>query len=257
VSSEWTVGQVAEAAGVTVRTLHHWEAVGLLVPRGRSAAGYRLYDAGDLARLQRVLGFRALGFGLDEVRALLDDAGVDVAAELRRQSQRLRDSAGRLLAMADAIDKAEEARRMGIELEPHEVLEVFGDQDPTQHAAEAEQRWGDTDAYRESTRRARGYGKQDWLRLRDEQAALEQRLAAAFTGGAAPDSEEAMALAEEHRLGIDRWFYACSYDVHRGLGQLYVDDTRFAAHYDERAPGLAAWLCAAIAANAARHEGSG
>ncbi len=255
VSSGWTVGQVAKAAGVTVRTLHHWESIGLLVPSGRTATGYRVYDGDDVARLQRALAYRALGFGLDEVRALLDDDSTDVVAELQRQSERLKDQAGRLLAMAAAIDRQRRARTMGIELEPHELLEVFGDDDPTQHADEAEQRWGDTDAYRQSQERTRRYGKQDWLRLKAEQEELLQRTAAAFAAGAAADGDEAVALAEEHRLGIDRWFYACSHEMHRALGQMYVDDERFTAYYDRAAPGLAVWLRDAIAANAARHGG--
>jgi MerR family transcriptional regulator, thiopeptide resistance regulator len=252
----WTVGQVAQAAGLTVRALHHWEAVGLLAPSRRTPSGYRLYDGEDVARLQRVLAYRALGFGLDDVRALLDD-DVDVAEELRRQSERLRDRAAQLLHMAEAIDRQTEARRMGIELGPHEMLEVFGPEGseghPAQHAEEVEQRWGDTEAYAQSQQRARGYGKDDWLRMQAEQAELESRLVQAFTSGAAPDGDEATALAEEHRRGIERWFYDCPCAMHRGLGQMYVEDARLAAHYDDRAPGLAGWLRAAIEANAARH----
>ena len=254
-SSGWTVGQVAEAAGVTVRTLHHWESVGLVVPSGRTAAGYRLYLADDVARVQQVLAHRALGFSLEEVRALLDDDEVDVAEELRRQSERLRASAQRLLAMADAVDRHRRARQMGIELEPHEVLEVFGQQDPAQHAEEAEQRWGGTDAYRQSQERTRRYGKDDWLRLRAEQEELLQRTAAAAAAGVPPDGEEAVALAEEHRLGIDRWFYDCPPEMHRGLGRMYVEDERFTGYYDGLHPGLAQWLHAAIEANADRRAG--
>ena len=251
-SGTWTVGQVAQAAGTTVRTLHHWEQLGLVTPSRRSPSGYRLYTADDVARLQRGLGYRALGFSLEEVRALLDDDGVDVAEELRRQSARLREGAHRLTAMAEAVDRTRRAREMGIELEPHEVLEVFGDDDPGRFADEAQQRWGETDASRQSQERTRGYRKQDWLRLKAEQEELLQRTAAAFTGGVPAGSEEGMALAEEHRLGIDRWFYDCPPEMHRALGQMYVDDERFTAYYDRTAPGLAVWLRDAIAANADR-----
>lgn len=249
-SSGWTVGQVAQAAGTTVRTLHHWEQVGLLVPSGRTAAGYRVYDADDLARLQRVLAYRQLGFGLDAVRELLD-GDADVATELRRQAVLLRERAARLLRVADTLETNAEARRMGIELEPHELLEVFGDEDPTLHAAEAEQRWGDTDAWRQSQERTRRYDKQDWLRIRAATDDLEERMAAAMTSGAAVNGAVAAALVEEHRRGIEA-FYDCSLELHRALGRMYVDDERFAAHYDRRAPGLARWLHEAIEAAAAR-----
>jgi len=248
-SSGWTVGQVAKAAGVTVRTLHHWEQVGLLVPSGRTPAGYRVYDADDLARLQRALAYRELGFGLEEVRALLDDES-DVVAALRRQADLLRDEAARLLRVAETLEESMDARRAGIELEPHELLEVFGDDDPTQHVDEVEQRWGDTDAWRQSRERTRRYGKGDWLRLRAEADDLEARLAAALTAGQPPDGPVAAALAEEHRRSIEA-YYACSHEMHRALGRMYVEDARFTAHYDDRAPGLACWLYEAIEANAA------
>jgi len=119
------------------------------MPSGRTAAGYRTYDADDVARMQRVLAYRELGFGLDEVRALLDDE-TDLVEELRRQSELLRDRASRLLQVAAALDRNREARQTGIELEPHELLEVFGDEDPAQHADVAPERWGDTDAHRQS-----------------------------------------------------------------------------------------------------------
>ena len=245
-SSGWTVGQVAQAAGVTVRTLHHWEQVGLLVPSGRTAAGYRTYDGADLARLQRVLAYRELGFGLDAVSELLDGDG-DVVDALRRQAVLLRDQAVRLLQVAAALERNVEARRMGIELEPHELLEVFGDDDPTRHAAEAEQRWGDTDAWRQSQERTRRYSKQDWLRLKAEADDLEARLASAMTSGVRPGDPAATALVEEHRRSIEA-YYDCPPEVHRALGQMYVDDERFTAHYDRRAPGLARWLHEAVEA---------
>lgn len=254
--SGWTVGQVAQAAGVTVRTLHHWESLGLLAPSGRSVAGYRIYSSADVARLQRVLGYRALGFALADIRELLD-GDTDVAARLRRQSERLHDQAARLLAMAAVIERHEEARRMGIELEPHELLEVFGvpggPDDPTRYAEEAQQRWGGTDAYQQAEQRTRGYRKTDWLEIKSEQAELLAALAAAYTAGVPAASGPAQELAERHRLVIDQRYYSCSYAAHRGLGELYVADERFTGYYDSAAPGLAGWLRQAIEANAAAH----
>ena len=149
----WTVGELARQAGLTVRTLHHWDEVGLLRPSGRSPAGYRLYEPDDLSRLQAVCGYRALGFGLREVQRLLDDPDVDPLDHLRRQHALLVDRAAHLTEVAAAVRHALEARRAGIELTPGELREVVGDEDPTQHAEEAEQRWGDTDDHRTSLRR--------------------------------------------------------------------------------------------------------
>ncbi|MEV4908991.1 MerR family transcriptional regulator, partial [Streptomyces albidoflavus] len=180
---EYTVGQVAAVAGVTVRTLHHYDAIGLLSPSGRSAAGHRRYGDGDLDRLQRILFHRALGFALDEIAALLDDPDADPRAHLRRQHALLTDRIETLRRMADAVAAAMEAAQMGINLTPEEKFEVFEGYDPDQYADEARQRWGHTDAYRESQRRTASYTKADWQRLKDEFDALHARVAELLAQG--------------------------------------------------------------------------
>jgi MerR family transcriptional regulator, thiopeptide resistance regulator len=249
-----TVGAAARLAGVTVRTLHHYHDIGLLAPSDRSEAGYRRYDEADLERLQRILFYRELGFGLDEIKDVMTDGGADASAHLRRQHGMLRDRIRRLERMVIAVEKALEARTMGINLTPEERLEVFGDHDPDEHAAEVEERWGDTDAYRESTRRARGYTRADWLRIKAEGQAAVEQVVAAMQGGKPATSEEAMEGAELHRLQIDRNFYPCSYQMQVGLAEMYLADPRFTATYEKIATGLAQYLHDAIKANAARHE---
>ncbi|WP_413757740.1 MerR family transcriptional regulator [Streptomyces sp. MMBL 11-3] len=248
-----SVGQVAGFAGVTVRTLHHYDEIGLLVPGGRSHAGHRRYSDADLDRLQQILFYRELGFPLDEVAALLDDPDADPRAHLRRQHRLLSDRIGRLRRMAAAVERAMEARTMGINLTPEEKFEVFGDKDPEEHAEEAERRWGGTETYAESQRRAARYTKDDWTRIQAEVASWGERYAALMEAGEPAAGERATDLAEEHRLHIDRWFHPCAYEMHRCLGDLYVGDERFKAFYDSMRPGLAEHLRDAIAANAARH----
>ncbi|HLM05741.1 MAG TPA: MerR family transcriptional regulator [Blastococcus sp.] len=246
------VGEVAALAGVTVRTLHHYDRIGLLAPSGRTAAGYRQYSAADLDRLHQVLVYRELGFPLEEVATLLDDASADPEEHLRRQHRLLLDRLERTAAMVAAVEKEMEARAMGISLTPEERFEVFGEQDPAQYEAEVEERWGETDAYKESQRRTRGYTKDDWLRIKAEGEAIERGLAEAMQAGAPADSERAMDLAEAHRQQISRNFYDCPPEMHAGLGRMYVEDERFTAHYEEIAPGLAQYVSAAVQANAAR-----
>ncbi|MDQ4131216.1 MAG: TipAS antibiotic-recognition domain-containing protein, partial [Actinomycetota bacterium] len=173
---------------------------------------------------------------------------------LRRQHELLTARISQLEDMRAAVQLTMEARQMGVNLTPDEMLEVFGDHDPTQYAEEAERRWGDADVYRDSRRRTSRYGKEKWLAIRDEGEEIERRLAAAFAAGAPSHSEAAMQAAEAHRQHISRWFYDCSHELHRGLGDLYLQDRRFTAHYDERAPGLAAYVRDAIHANAERAE---
>ena len=248
------VGAVARLAGVTVRTLHHYDEIGLLTPSGRSNAGYRRYADDDLERLQRILFYRELGFGLDQIKAVMTDGDADASAHLRQQHAMLLDRIRRLQRMASAVEKAMEARTMGINLTPEERLEVFGDFDPEEHAAEVEERWGDTDAYRESARRSASYTKADWERMKAEAAEATGRIVAAMTAGLPADSGEAMDGAEAHRQHISRWFYDCTYEIHAGLAEMYLADPRFAATYEDTAPGLARYVHDAIKANAARRR---
>jgi len=251
-SAGHTVGDLARAAGVTVRTLHHYDEIGLLVPSGRTAAGYRTYSYLDLLRLQRVLGYRALGLSLDAIAALVDDPDADPVEQLRAQHAVLGARVAELQRQLAAIEKTMEASAMGIQLTPQEMFEVFGDTDPTQHAAEAADRWGDTDAYRQAHRRTSRYTKADWQRMKAETAQVEERYLAAYTSGAPATGPEAMDVAEAHRQSITTWFYDCSPAMHRGLAQMYVEDGRFTAHYDDRAPGLAQYVHDAVMANADR-----
>jgi DNA-binding transcriptional MerR regulator len=252
VPSAWRVGAVARLAGVTVRTLHHYDQIGLLSPTGRSEAGYRRYSEADLERLQQILFYRELGFGLDEIREVTTQRDGDVVAHLRRQHALLLERIKLLRRMAAAVEKALEARSMGIKLTPEEQFEVFGEHRQSDFDPEVMQRWGDTDAYRESRRRTSAYTKDDWLRIQSQAQAVLDAAVAAMRAGAAPESTEAMDAAEAHRLQISETFYPCSYEIHLGLADAYTSDPRFTAFYEKVAPGLAQYLADAIRANAAR-----
>jgi len=247
-----TVGELAALAGVTVRTLHHYDRIGLLTPSGRTSAGYRVYELSDVDRLQQVLLYRGLGFGLEEIGSLLDDPDVDAGEHLRRQHRLLLEQRDRTDRMVAAVEKEMEALDMGNPMTPQEKLEVFGDWLPDEYADEAEQRWGDTTEWSQSQARTKGYTKQDWLEIKAETDDLEHRLATALAEGAPADGERATDLAEEHRQQISRRFYECSLELHACLGRMYVEDERFTAHYEAVAPGLAAYLSTACQANSAR-----
>jgi len=252
-STSYTVGQVADLAGVTVRTLHHYDEIGLLAPTDRTSGGYRSYGVTDLQRLRRIMFYRELGFPLDEIATILADPRADAAEHLRRQHRLLSERIERLRAMAAAIEKELEAKQMGISLTPEEQFEVFGtDKVGGEWADEAEQRWGNTEAYKQSQQRASKYTKQDWVKLKAEADEGLRAFADALRAGTAPDSPAAMDLAEAHREYISRWFYDCDDDTHRGLAQMYVADPRFTKLYEDVAPGLAQYVRDAIVANAAR-----
>jgi MerR family transcriptional regulator, thiopeptide resistance regulator len=244
----FSVSRVAQLAGVTVRTLHHYDDIGLLRPSGRTSGGYRRYDERDLERLRLILVYRELGFTLEEIRTIL--ATADPAAHLRRQHGLLLDRIGRLREMVSAIEYLLEARSMGINLSPEEKFEVFGDFNPDTYEEEVRERWGGTSAYQESARRTARYSKEDWLRIQREGAELMQRWLAALDAGVPATSEQAMELAEEHRRQISAHFYECSYEIQLGLAEMYLADPRFLAYYEDQRPGLAQYVHDAIEANA-------
>jgi DNA-binding transcriptional MerR regulator len=253
----YLVKEVAQIAGVSVRTLHHYDELGLLVPRGRTSAGYRLYDDNDLLRLQQILIGRELGLPLEEIRRSLDDPKFDRKRALLGQREQLRQRAKQTDAMLRAVDTAlallESPRDQ--EGDTMDLKQIFDGFDPKQYEAEAEQRWGHTDAYQESMKRTKRYSKEDWQRCGAEQGAVYADASKALQAGKAPESLEAMDIAERHRLAIDRWFYPCSHAMHRGLADMYEQDSRFAENIDKYGPGMTPFLSAAIRANAKRYGG--
>lgn len=246
-----TVSEVAALAGVTVRTLHHYDDVGLVVPSARTEAGYRLYAAPDLERLQLVLFYRELGFGLAEIKELLDSSDVDRGQILQAQRELLTARAHRLERVIAAVDRAIAAHEKGEIMSDEAMFEVFGEQQ-RELQAEAEQQWGQTDAYRESRRRTAHYTKQDWEELKTESEAIMLRIAEVYRSGAPAESVAAMSAVEAHRVQITERFYDCSHDMQVQLAEGYVNDPRFAAAYEAIEPGLAVWVRDAIRANAER-----
>jgi DNA-binding transcriptional MerR regulator len=244
-AEDYTVGTVAELTGVSVRTLHHYDGVGLLQPSGRSAAGYRLYSPADLQRLQRVLFYRELGFGLDTIAVIVDDPGSTDGDHLSRQRQLLAARITRCQAMVAVIDKELSVRKLGISLTPQERLEVFGSIRLEDLADEAERRFG-ADAQWPQRQRMSGYTMQDWQQLLAESASIHQRLLDAMNSGVPAGDPVAMDLAEEHRQHTERWYHDCGYDIHRQYAQEYL------ANDDDHTPGLWQYIHDAIIANCQR-----
>lgn len=246
VAMEYTIGQVAKIAGVSVRTLHHYDEKGLVVPQ-RSPSGYRHYDASAIDMLQQVLFFRELGFPLADIAEILGQPGFDRIASLRRQRAYLVGRSARLRQLIKTIDRAIEAAEGEVHMSADEKLKGF-DEGP--YAQEAKERWGNTEAYAHSRKRLEGYSKDDVEAAKQEAEDIAARFGAVMRTGVSADSLAAMQLAEEHRLHIDQWWYPCSKQMHGNLGELYVQDQRFADYWDKHEPGLAQFVRDAIAANA-------
>lgn len=250
-NEELTVGATARLVGVSVRTLHHWDSIGLVTPESRTNADYRIYGPADIERIHAVLTYRGLGFPLQEVQRLLDDPDVDAMAHLRRQRELLTEQIDRLHQMAAAVEKMMEAKTMGVQLTPEEQREIFGeDWLGEEYADEAQRRWGDGEEWKQSAARTASFTKDDWRQIKAETDALEAEFAAALRKGLPADGPIPGQLAERQRAGIER-FYDCDHAMHVCLAQMYLADERFRRHYEDVAAGLAQYVHDAIVANAA------
>lgn len=248
----FTVGQVADLLGVTVRTLHHYDEIGLLSPSERSSSGYRLYTEGDLTRLQQVVVYRRLELPLDEIASVLG-GGESAAAHLRRQREVVMTRLGELNELVTAIDRALEREMSEKPATREEMRALFGDGFKDEYQQEAEQRWGDTAAWTQSQSRTSKYTKADWEQIKAEQDAVNAQFVAALRSGDPATGEAAMDAAERARQQINDHFYDLDHDFHRSLGDMYVADPRFTRTYDDLQPGLAQYVRDAIHANADRH----
>lgn len=250
----YQIGDVAKLARVSIRLLRHYDEIGLLVPSGRSEAGYRLYKRADLERLQQILFYRALEFPLQEIQRLMNAPDFDRHAGLLQQRAMLEQRAGELERLLALIDRTlaelelTEEKKMSKEA----MFEVFPELD-REHVAEAEERWGQSGPWQESARRAATYTKADWERLKQEQVDVNQALEKVFMAGKAADSPDALTAVEAARLLIERWHYTCSREFHVNLTAMTCSDERFVRNIDRDCPGLAAFIHAAAKANFALH----
>ncbi|GAA2136128.1 MerR family transcriptional regulator [Glycomyces algeriensis] len=244
-----TVGGAAALVGVSVRTLHHWDEIGLARPSHRTGAGYRLYTDDDIARVHRVLVYREIGMALSEIKRLLDDPAVDAREHLRRQKAQLQDGIARMERMAGAVDRMLDALSEGIRLTAEEQVAIFGESWDPDWQAGAEKRWGDTPQWRQYAERAAHLDAEGWKAIAARTEALNADLVDAKRAGAVPGSAAANALAERHRELMSTYF-DCSHAMHVCIGRTFVDDAAFTANVDAAEPGLAAWLREVIDANA-------
>jgi len=243
-----TIGQLAKQARISVRTLHHYDDIGLLKPSVRADNAYRFYSEYDERRLHDILFFRALGFSLQEISQLLDLSKDDRRQLLLTQREQLDKQLHRLQGMRIQLGKIltnQEELDMSIE----NKFDVFEGFDPDQHAEEVEQRWGNSDPYKQSAQRTRNYSKQDWARYKSESEQLMEEMAGLMDDGLEPGSEKVLEVIEKMRLQISQWFYDCSRRMHASLGEMYVSDERFEASYEKTRSGMAVFVRDAARAN--------
>ena len=238
----YSIGETAKLLGISLRTLRYYDEIGLVRPSETSDAGYRFYDDAALSTLQQALFFRKLEFPLRDIADILSRPDYDRRQALLERKALLlleRQRIDSLIALADASIKGE------IEMTEHNAAERALFEAKEKYAREAAERWGKTDAYRESVERAAA---------RDENATavMEQDANDIFAAFAAimdksPASPEAQALVERWLAHITRYYYPCTKEILACLGQRYTADERFTATLDRFGDGNARFISEAIA----------
>jgi DNA-binding transcriptional MerR regulator len=235
-NQDLTVHQVAQLTGVSVRTLHHYDQIGLLSPsKIGTSNGYRYYQKAALQRLQHILYFRELEFSLDEIKRMLDAPGFDYQQAYREHRRLLaakRDRIDRLIATLDHYIYKEGTMA-------DQSFDAFTDKDLSLLKDEAKKRWGNSEAWRQSQERTRHWTKADYDRIKQDGERFTAELATLV--GQDPAAPQVQLMIAQHRQGINV-FYDCSDEIYEGLARMYVEDSRFAAYYQRFHPDLPQFL---------------
>ena len=241
------IGELAARAGVSVRTLRHYGAIGLLAPAKVTQAGYRFYDEAAMARLEQILYFKELGFALDEIGEIMTSPMYDAAEAMKKQRALLEMQRVRIDHMIARLDEALE----GMSAPRMEVFDMSEyEKAKKQYAKEAKERWGNTDAYRESEKRTAGYSKGDWQNILGGMMQIFDQFAA--VRDLPSDDARVLALVEGWKQYITDHMYTCTDEILAGLGQMYTCDERFKANIDRSGEGTADCMSRAIEAYLAK-----
>lgn len=241
----YTVKQLANLAGITPRTLRHYDKVGLLSPASHGKNGYRYYEDEELNRLQQILFFKELEFPLKEIKRILSHPNFDPKDSLLYQKRLLTLKKKRLERIIKSIDKT--ILRMNNQQKPsnEDMYEGLSSEVIDEYKKEAKERWGGTDAYKQSQERVKNFTKDDWKTIKEEGRKNMEDLVALMLEGKEVTSAEVQKEVEVHYKGISR-FYDCSMQMYHGLADMYLTDQRFADYYRKFHPELPEYLVAAI-----------
>ena len=236
------LNEFAKLTGVSVRTLHYYDEIGLLSPAFvDNQNGYRFYDEGSLDRMQEILFYRELDFELKSILQILSSPDYDKQKALAEQRNLLVLKKERLERIIDALD---DARKGNV------IMPAFDNNEyeaaRKQYETEAKQRWGETDAYKEHTEKTVGYTKDKWRQVNDGLNAVLAKFADRKNNGYTADSPEAQALVKELQNYITENYYTCTNEILAGLGQMYVADERFKTNIDKHSFGTAEFMSQAI-----------
>ena len=246
----YTVKQIAQLAGVTLRTLRYYDKIGLLTPSTRTEAGYRIYSLEDVEKLQQILFFRELDFPLSRILEILNNPAFDRRDALKMQAAHLEKRAERYLKLSRLAKETLSNLEGGNQMDKKDLFEGFDYEkmmeEQKQYEAEVKERWGNTEAYKESMTKTSKYTREDWERINEIQMKNLKDLCDLYRAKVSHDDPRVQEVVDSSRKFISDNFYECSLEALSGLGRMYVADNRFAAYYEKFAPGLASYYNNAI-----------
>ena len=235
------IKEFAELTGVSVRTLHYYDEIGLLKPSFVDEQnGYRFYDEHCLERMQEILFYRELDFSLKDIHAILSSHNYDKQKALKAQKHLLTLKKERLERLITALDGAMKGEKFTMNVFDNREFEAQRDS----YSKEAKEKWGDTAAYKEYSSKVYSAEKQN--EIIDGMNAIMAELADCKSDGYAPESDKAQALVEKWQAYITDNFYTCTKEILAGLGAMYTADGRFKANIDRYGKGTAEFMRAAI-----------
>lgn len=238
-----TISEMAKLSGVSVRTLHYYDEIGLLAPSEVvSETGYRYYDDNSLEKLQQILFYRELDFPLKEIVQIMNASDYNKEEALFKQRELLklkRKRLDKLIGLLNANLKGD----ITMSFNEFDTTEI--DEAKAKYAEEVKKRWGNTDAYTQSQKKTSKYSKEDWKRLNDEMDNLLKQFSECLNEN--PSSEKARELVKCWQQYISETYYDCTKEILAGLGQMYVADERFTKNMDKYGEGTAKFISDAIA----------
>ncbi len=236
------IKEFAELTGVSVRTLHYYDEIGLLKPSYVDEQnGYRFYNEDSLERMQEILFYRELDFELKSISEILSSPDYDKKKALAEQRKLLILKKERLERIIDALDGTEKGKI---------TMKAFDNSDyeiaRKRYETEAKERWGVTDAYKEHAVKTANYTKDKWQQVNDGLNAVLVKFAECMNNGCTTDSLKAQALVKELQDYITENYYTCTDEILSSLGQMYTADERFKKNIDKNSPGTAEFISQAI-----------
>ena len=237
-----SIGSLSKLSGVSIRALHHYDQIGLLQPSEVAESGYRYYDDAAIERLWQILFYRELDFPLAEIGEILDSPSFDRNRALTEHRNLLTQKRERLDRLIELVSNAMKGEQ-NMEFKPFDTSEI--DALREQYAEEAKARWGNTDAYRESTKRAAQWTEADKKRMEAESGEIFSGFAALV--GTDPADARVQELVARWKAFISQSYYNCTNEILAGLGQMYIADERFMKNIDKFGAGTAKLMSDAIA----------